>query len=404
MPNLLTEPMSSISTDLISRINKENPQLLKYALIGGMTRQVSHEMNNYLTGIIGYIQLAMKSAWVDAKTRNNMMRLLQYCESAKLMNCTLAELFSPIPHEELLEDIGVIVNSASAFCNRIFGPNCSVVVSEISPAIGIAVPETSLKEMLIFLLLHAKEIINSKGEIIVRVGSEDGLLFDALDNYVPFAVIEIAAKALAEDNPNSLSYLNFSDLPQKTRDFQASASLLLAQSLASQWNGGVDSICLENHLSIYRLRLPQRFSTSGSQVKTYSSSDSLSIPSRPIRIVLLEDQELISDFIQISLEKEGHSLEVFHDGLELEQYLKQTDMESIDIYILDVLVPSRSGLEVARTIRKKSQNSKILFYSALSQEEDISQEFPLNGNTKFLAKPFKKEDLLKNLYEMTSKD
>jgi len=400
MPNLLTEPMSSISTDLISRINKENPQLLKYALIGGMTRQVSHEMNNYLTGIIGYIQLAMKSAWVDAKMRNNMMRLLQYCESAKLMNCTLAELFSPIPHEELLEDIGVIVNSASAFCNRIFGPNCSVVVNEISPSIGIAIPETSLKEMLIFLLLHAKEIMNSKGEIIVRVGSEDGLLFDVLDNYVPFTVIDITAKAFVEDNADSLSYLS----PRKSGDFQASASLLLAQSLASQWNGGVDSICLEDHLSIYRLRLPQRFSTSGSQEKTFSSSDSLSIPSRPIRIVLLEDQELISDFIRISLEKEGHSLEVFHDGLELEQYLKQTDMESIDIYILDVLVPSRSGLEVARTIRKKSQNSKILFYSALSQEEDISQEFPLNGNTKFLAKPFKKEDLLKNLYEMTSKD
>ncbi|MEW6234060.1 MAG: response regulator [Candidatus Omnitrophota bacterium] len=403
MSNLVAEPISLIPSDLISLVHDENPLLLKYSLIGGMTRKVSHAMNNYLTGMIGYIQLAEKSAGVDAKTRKNMTRLLQCCESAKLLNTTLAELFSPISREEFVEDIGVFMDDVLAFCNHIFGPNCSIVIREISPSIRIAAPETPLKEMLLYLLLHANETMNGKGEMKVSIGMEDGLLFDVLENYVPFIVIEIEANALTEENSNDLSHVCHTGSMKKIDNFQASASLILAKSLASQWGGVVECIQMEENRTIDRLRLPQSPAASWHRDNTSPSLDALSFHTRPIRIVLLEDQELISEFLQISLEKEGHSLEIFHDGLELERYLSHTDIQLIDVFILDVLVPGRSGLEVARSIRKKNRHSKILFYSALSNEEDVRREFSLNDNTRFLPKPFKKEELFMSLHEMTLK-
>ena len=106
---------------------------------------------------------------------------------------------------------------------------------------------------------------------------------------------------------------------------------------------------------------------------------------------------MIGGFIRTLLERDGHHVQVFANGLEIDDILKTDALTGTDVFLLDICVPGRSGLEVGRLIREKNPDSKIVFYSALSDIETVQESFRLNNRTQFLRKPFKKEELIEML-------
>jgi CheY-like chemotaxis protein len=63
-------------------------------------------------------------------------------------------------------------------------------------------------------------------------------------------------------------------------------------------------------------------------------------------------------------------------------------------------VPGINGIEVGTLIRKIHADTKIVFYSALRNESDVLEHFPLDEKTRFLQKPFKKEELFELIYSV----
>jgi len=102
-------------------------------------------------------------------------------------------------------------------------------------------------------------------------------------------------------------------------------------------------------------------------------------------ILLVEDEAGVVDFIRKGLTEAGHTVKVAVDG---KSALKQSAETSFDIYILDIMLPDITGIEVCQKLRQQNIKSPILFLTALGTSENIALGLNI-GADDYLVKPFK---------------
>lgn len=104
-------------------------------------------------------------------------------------------------------------------------------------------------------------------------------------------------------------------------------------------------------------------------------------------IMIADDDPDIREVVRILLESEGFRIVEAVDGDDAVSKIDPT----IDLYILDVMMPGKSGYQVCRAIRAAS-TAPILFLTAKSQDGDKSMGFSSGGDD-YLPKPFSYTEL-----------
>ena len=105
-----------------------------------------------------------------------------------------------------------------------------------------------------------------------------------------------------------------------------------------------------------------------------------------MNILMIEDNESVSEMLEMFFEKEGWQATFIHDGKEgLEEYIK--NKEKYDFLILDIMLPSMDGMTICREIRKEDKEVAILMLTAKDTESDevIGLEI---GADDYVTKPF----------------
>ena len=107
------------------------------------------------------------------------------------------------------------------------------------------------------------------------------------------------------------------------------------------------------------------------------------------RVLVVEDEESISDPLSYMLRREGFEVEVAETGPDA---LRQFDRSGADLVLLDLMLPGLSGTEVCRTLRQKS-NVAIIILTARDSEVDKVVGLEL-GADDYVTKPFSHRELL----------
>ena len=110
------------------------------------------------------------------------------------------------------------------------------------------------------------------------------------------------------------------------------------------------------------------------------------------RVLICEDEQHIAEGIRFNLEADGHTVTIAGSG-EQALTLVLNAPESVDILILDVMLPAQSGFAVATELRSKGFFFPILMLTARGREEDVLRGFAA-GADDYLAKPFELSILL----------
>ncbi|WP_307872052.1 response regulator transcription factor [Priestia megaterium] len=107
-------------------------------------------------------------------------------------------------------------------------------------------------------------------------------------------------------------------------------------------------------------------------------------------MLIVEDEVMIARALQIELEHEGYQVLVEHEGKSgLETALNQ----SIDLILLDVMLPGLNGVEVLRRIRKKDIYLPIILLTA--RDTTLDKVMGLDhGANDYITKPFEIEEVL----------
>ncbi|MHC5248630.1 response regulator transcription factor [Enterococcus sp. LJL120] len=106
-------------------------------------------------------------------------------------------------------------------------------------------------------------------------------------------------------------------------------------------------------------------------------------------ILLIEDDLVITDFMQVVLEKEGYQLATTADGMSGLNYFQGHE---VDLILLDLGLPDIDGSELLKIIRKQSQ-VPVIIISARDNEQGKVDALDL-GADDYVTKPFGTRELL----------
>ncbi len=111
-----------------------------------------------------------------------------------------------------------------------------------------------------------------------------------------------------------------------------------------------------------------------------------------MRILLVEDDELLGDGLRTGLIQEGYAVDWLKDGLTADQALKTEDF---DFVVLDLGLPKMPGITVLQNLRARGQTMPVLILTARESIEDRIKGLD-NGADDYLTKPF-------DLYELCAR-
>ena len=116
-----------------------------------------------------------------------------------------------------------------------------------------------------------------------------------------------------------------------------------------------------------------------------------------MRILLVEDDREIADYIGRGLEEEGNRVTVCFDGA---AGLRAAQSSAFDIVVLDVMLPFLDGFEVTRRLRSEKISTPIVLLTARDAPRDVVRGLDA-GADDYLTKPFSFEVLLARLRART---
>ena len=110
----------------------------------------------------------------------------------------------------------------------------------------------------------------------------------------------------------------------------------------------------------------------------------------PLKILLCEDEENLGTILQEFLQSKKFAVTLCTDG---EQGWEAFKGAKYDLCLLDIMMPKRDGLTLAKDIRSLSTEVPIIFLTALGMRENILEGFR-SGADDYITKPFSMEELL----------
>lgn len=116
-----------------------------------------------------------------------------------------------------------------------------------------------------------------------------------------------------------------------------------------------------------------------------------------MKIILIEDDKRISDFILRGLDENGHFITLCKSAENFIEHYLQT---SFDLIICDIMLPEMDGIQLVQTIRYKKNYTPILMLTALNSVQDKVSALDF-GADDYMTKPFHFDELLSRINALT---
>jgi two-component system, OmpR family, copper resistance phosphate regulon response regulator CusR len=109
-----------------------------------------------------------------------------------------------------------------------------------------------------------------------------------------------------------------------------------------------------------------------------------------MKILLIEDDEKIINFLKRGLEEESYSVDYSLNG---DEGFYMASIHTYDLILLDIMLPLKDGISVCKELRKANINTPIIMLTAKDTTEDKIKGLDIGAND-YLAKPFSFAELL----------
>src|SRR2546428_8586383 len=117
-------------------------------------------------------------------------------------------------------------------------------------------------------------------------------------------------------------------------------------------------------------------------------------PNRGGRVLLIEDEAGIADFVRRGLEGEGFLVQAAADGIEGERLALEGGFDAV---VLDLMLPGRPGLEILGRLHSEKPSLPVIVLTARGEVEDRDAGLEA-GTGDYLVKPFSLAELLPRLH------
>jgi PAS domain S-box-containing protein len=374
--------------DVTERKQAEQQALVnaKLASVGELVAGVAHEINNPLTGIIGYAQLLADRKDVPQSVKEDLQKIYEESQRTVRIVQNLLHFARQYKPEKSLVDINELVERTlelEAYKIRTSNVELS---TELAADIPLMLADyNQLQQVILNIITNAQQAIaetRRKGKIAVTT--------EVVEDYVRVSVADNGPGISVEDMAKIFDPF-FTTKPEGSG---SGLGLSVCHGIITEHGGNIYAESTRGRGTTFIIELPI---ASGEQSVIKEEKAAKKKSRRPRRkmadnILIVEDEPAIRDVLTRTLSARGYQVQAVSDG---KAGLGKLAKNAYDLIFTDLKMPGMSGIELYEAIKKK--------YPTLAKSVVFITGDVMTGNTAkflnstgrpYLIKPFDSKDLI----------
>jgi PAS domain S-box-containing protein len=353
----------------------------RLAAIGEMAAGIAHEINNPLTGVIGFSELLLENpnlppdirdqiriiAEGGNRVRNIVKRMLTFARQTKPMRTS--------------GSINELIEASLGLRSYVLRTANIEVVKHLAPDLPwVVVDPGQMQQVFLNLIVNAEFAMkkaHQKGTLTITTENKDGHIRISFKD---------DGTGMSQETKNKLFHPFFT-----TKDVGEGTGLglSLSRSIILEHGGTIEVESQPGQGATFIITLPvtQPAEAAPAEVVTAVSVEKI----KTGRILVVDDEETIRSLVRTILSKSGHTVDTTGDAREA---LTKLENNTYDAVLMDIRMPGMSGMELYAKVIEQHPEMKNRFIFITGDTSDAqTRVFLESNNLPFITKPFDKETL-----------
>jgi signal transduction histidine kinase/ActR/RegA family two-component response regulator len=369
----------------------------KMEAVGTLAGGVAHDFNNILTAIIGYSSLMQMKMDENDPLRPSVNSILASTERA----ANLTQSLLAFSRKQIITpkhvDMNAIIRRVEKLIERLIGEDIEITQALHGEPLPIKADTGQIEQIMINLATNARDAMPQGGKLTIETGAvelgNDYIKAHGYGKPGKYALLTVTDTGTGMDR-KTVERIFEPFFTTKSTGKGTGLGLAIVYGIVKQ-HGGYISVYSEPGMgTTFKVYLPQI-----KAVIEYAKPVSAPVPNGGTETLLVaEDDSSVRNLTTAVLQGFGYTVLEASDGEEaIRKYRDNKD--TIQLLILDVIMPRKNGREAYDEIRKMNPAVKALFTSGYT-EEIIHKKGLLEDGVHFLSKPVSPKELLHKVKAM----
>lgn len=363
----------------VSKLREELAEAHRLEAVGRLAGGIAHKINNALTAISGYAELALSDLEPTSAARRDVETLRAVARDAASLPRQLLAFARRQSLRPRNVDIEALVVDGEPLLRQVLGPECTLRRDPTTTGVRASVDPGQLQVVLVNLALNAKEAMPHGGVVTIATDRRT-VAADQADHlglaagvYASLTVSD-TGRGMDEATRRRAVEPFFSTKPEAEH---AGLGLAAVYGVVRQSGGAVVIDSDPGGGTRVEVLIPA--ATVGER------SERAAAPPAETTVLVVEDQDAVREIAERSLRAAGYTVVAAASATEAHAAAEQRD---VDLLVADVrLADGESGIDLARGLRERQSTLPVVLISGYSDVE------PAPGDHVFLPKPFSPDDL-----------
>jgi signal transduction histidine kinase/CheY-like chemotaxis protein len=377
-----------------ARLEQELAHAQKMEAVGQLAGGAAHDFNNLLMLIRGHAEL-LEYARDQNATRKSIAQIVRASHRGAELTAQLLALSRKTVWKPRVVAVNDVLRGMTQMFERILGEEVTCR-SSLDPDTGhVKVDPGQFEQVILNLVVNARDAMSGNGTLTIateeaRSNGESGL---PAGDYARIRISDSGCGIPPEVLPRIFDPF-FTTKPTGT-----GLGLSTAYGIVRQAQGSIAAESEPHEGTTFTILLPV---TPEPRTDDRDDTPKETGPVAPARILVVEDDRSVREFIALSLREDGHTVFEAADGLEA---LRSMDgmTAPADLVVTDVIMPRMGGVELATRMRGELPGLPFLFISGYADRAArLLSELPAHSS--FLAKPFGPGELRSQVIEILARE
>ncbi len=370
---LFTGFIADLSTQ--KDLEREFLHAQKLEAIGKLSSGIAHDFNNLLMGIMACSRMAGSEVHPDSPVR----ALFDEIGSAAGRGIALTRRLLAFSRRQAVElrptSVNDVVRQNETMLRQLLGEDIALRVDLVSGGAHILADDGLIEQILINLLINARDAMPRGGEIAVttREPVAGSVVLDVCD-----AGVGIPADVLGRIFEPFFS--------TKGPERGTGLGLSTVKRIVSQLRGSIEVESEIGRGTTFRLAFPGA-EPGVKEIMPRAAPPAVRLAGRGV--LLVEDDRLVRSSLRLFLERKGYRVLVAESAAQAREALAQG---AIEVLVTDMVLPDGMGSDLARAIQAEIPGVKVVFMSA-HPPELLQEQGRLAAGAAYLEKPFEMDAL-----------
>jgi PAS domain S-box-containing protein len=373
----------------------------KMEAVGRLAGGVAHDFNNILSVILGKAELLAARAGTDPKAQDT----IEAIRRSALRGSLLTRQLLAFSRKEVVKrepvDLCEVVRDVDALFASVLGER-TALKAEIAGRCGVRADRGQMEQVLMNLIVNARDAMPTGGTITVRVRADE-VAPGSTERHGKYAgpsgsvtVLEVQDEGVGMDQATK-SRVFEPFFTTKARGEGTGLGLSTVYAIVKEGGGGIEVDTRPGGGTMFRIRFPRVELDEPAPPAEAGSPRASDQAGR--RILLVEDQEDVREMTAEALSINGYDVTTAANGEQALALCTGDAADDFELLLTDVVMPGMSGGELAQRVRHFHPGTRVLYISGYNDDAIVRHGVSVS-EAEFLQKPFTLDALARKVRDI----